>query len=380
MSAARIAGALACLALCVAPGCNRKPADASKEAPPAVSVQPDADPALVEVTNPAAFPLVAAAGYQAPAKLNATGSVNPDVSRTIPVISIASGRGVAIHARLGDFVKKGQLLMEVQSNDVATAFSTYLKAVSDERLTQVQLNRARLLLDKGAIPASQLEIAQNSEDDARSALTAAEQQLHVLGVDKDHPTESVKVYSPASGIIVAQNVTDAAAAGVAYSGSANAFTIADLSRVWVVCDVYENDLAQVHLGQKAEVRLAAYPGKVLPGVISDIGAVLDPTLRTAKVRIEVANPGSLLRVGMFATATFFGKATQTHASVPATAILHLHDRDWVYLPVDGTGNFRRVAVEAGDMLPNGMQQVNSGINIGQQVVSNALTLQNAVDQ
>jgi cobalt-zinc-cadmium efflux system membrane fusion protein len=138
--------------------------------------------------------------------------VNPDVSRTIPVISIASGRVVAIHARLGDSVKKGQLLMEVQSNDVATAFNTYLKAVSDERLTQVQLNRARLLLDKGAIPTSQLEIAQNAEDDARAALAAAEQQLHVLGVDKDHPTDRVKVTSPASGIIIAQNVTDAAAA------------------------------------------------------------------------------------------------------------------------------------------------------------------------
>jgi cobalt-zinc-cadmium efflux system membrane fusion protein len=379
-SAVRTAGVLACLALAAIAGCHGKPADPSKEAPLAVSVQPDADPALVQVANPQAFPLVAAASYEAPTRLNATGSVTPDVSRTIPVISIASGRVVAIHARLGDSVKKGQLLMEVQSNDVATAFNTYLKAVSDERLTQTQLDRARLLHDKGAIPTSQLEIAQNAEDDAKATLVAAEQQLHVLGVDKDHPTESVKVFSPATGIIVAQNVTDAAAAGVTYSGSANAFTIADLSRVWVVCDVYENDLAQVHLGEKAEIRLAAYPGKVLTGVIGDIGAVLDPAIRTAKVRIEVANPGGLLRVGMFATATFFGKATQTHASIPATAILHLHDRDWVYLPVDGTGSFRRVAVEAGEMLPNGMQEIASGIAIGQQVVSNALTLQNAVDQ
>jgi len=384
--AVRLVTAFTCLTLITTTGCNRTPSDPSKEGPSAVTVQPDADPALVQVLNPSAFPLVAAASYQAPTKLNVTGTVNPDVSRTIPVISIASGRVVAIHARLGDSVKKGELLMEVQSNDVASAFSAYLKTVNDEHLTQTQLNRARLLLDKGAIPASQLEIAQNAEDDAKSALVAAEQQLHVLGVDKDHPGETVKVTSPANGIIIAQNVTDAAAAGVNYSGSANAFTIADLSRVWVICDVYENDLAQVHLGDKAEIRLTAYPGKVFPGVISDIGAVLDPSLHTAKVRIVVANPVSLMRVGMFATASFFGKATQTHTSVPATAILHLHDRDWVYVPAagaasaDGAGNFRRVAVEAGDMLPNGMQQVTSGINIGQQVVSNALTLQNAVDQ
>src|SRR6202034_292360 len=137
-----------------------------------------------------------ATSYEAPSSLNVTGTVNPDVSRTIPVISIASGRVVDIHARIGDYVKKGQLLMEVQSTDVSGAFSGYLKAVNDERLTQVQLDRAKILHDKGAIPTSQLEVAQNAEDDAKSALTAAEEQLKVLGVDKDHPTAAVKVYSP----------------------------------------------------------------------------------------------------------------------------------------------------------------------------------------
>jgi len=383
-SAAKFARACTCLTLLAVTGCNRTPPDPAKEAPSAITVQPDADPALVQVINPAAFPLVDAASYEAPITLNATGTVNPDVSRTIPVISIASGRVIAIHARLGDSVKKGQLLMEVQSADVSSAFSTYLKSVNDERLTRMQLDRATLLHDKGATPTSQLEIAQNAEDDARSAVSAAEQQLHVLGVDKDHPTETVKITAPASGIIIAQNVTDAAAAGVNYSGSANAFTIADLSRVWVICDVYENDLNQVHLGEKVEIRLTAYPGKVLPGIVSDIGAILDPSLHTAKVRIEVANPDTLLRVGMFANVTFFANATQPQVSIPAAAILHLHDRDWVYIPApgpppaSGMGNFRRVAVHAGQMLPNGKQAVLSGITVGQQVVSNALTLQNAV--
>ena len=379
-AAVRFGGALAWVVLCLATGCHSTASDPNREAPPAASVQPDADPSLVQVKNPDAFTLAAVASYEAPSRLNATGTVNPDVSRTIPVISIASGRVVAIHARMGDSVKKGQLLMEVQSNDVATAFNTYLKAVSDERLTQIQLDRARLLHDKGAIPTSQFEIAQNAEDDAKAVVTAAEQQLKVLGVDKDHPADTVKVYSPASGVIIGQNVTAAAAAGVAYGGTSTAFTIADLSHVWIVCDVYENDLASVHLGQKAEVRLAAYPDKVFSGVIGDIGAVLDPSIRTAKVRIQVDNPGMLMRVGMFATATFYGKTTQTHLSVPATAILHLHDREWVYVPASGQGAFRRVGVEGGDMLPGGMQEIKSGLSVGQQVVTNALTLQNTVDQ
>ncbi len=387
INAVRLASAVLCVALGSTVGCNGGSGGAASEAPPPATVQADTSSSLVQVANPNAFPLAVAASYASPSKLDVTGTVNPDVSRTIPVISIASGRVLHIYARIGDPVKKGQLLMDVQSTDVSTAFDAYLRAVNDERLTQVQLDRAKLLHDKGAIPTSQLEIAQDAEDDAKSVMTAAEEQLKVLGVDKDHPSETVKVYSPANGIVIAQNVTDAAAAGVTYSGSANAFTIADLSRVWVVCDVYENDLAQVHLGQRAEIRLNAYPGKVFTGTISDIGAVLDPSLHTAKIRIEVANPEMLMRVGMFATATFFGRTAEMHASVPATAILHLHDRDWVYVPVtgsdlpaDGAGNFRRVAVDAGEMLPNGMQEVNSGIAVGQQVVSNALTLQNSVDQ
>jgi cobalt-zinc-cadmium efflux system membrane fusion protein len=379
-AAVRFGGALAWVALCLVTGCNSKPSDPNSEAPPAAVVQPDADPSLVQVKSPEAFALATVTSYEAPSKLNATGTVNPDVSRTIPVISIASGRVVAIHARLGDTVKKGQLLMEVQSNDVATAFQAYLKAVNDERLTQVQLDRAKLLHDKGAIPTSQLEIDQNAEDDAKTGLTAAEQQLKVLGVDKTNPTETVKVYAPASGVIIAQNVTDAAAAGVTYGGTSTAFTIADLSHVWIVCDVYENDLANVHLGQKAEIRLAAYPAKVFSGVVSDIGAVLDPAMRSAKVRIQVGNPGMLMRVGMFATATFYGKTTQVHPAVPATAILHLHDRDWVFVPASGQGAFRRVAVEGGDMLAGGLQEIKSGVSAGQQVVANALTLQNTVDQ
>ena len=135
----------------------------------------------------------------------------------------------------------------------------------------------------------------------------------------------------------------------------------------------------MRLGQKADIRLTAYPDRVLTGVISDIGAVLDPQIRTAKVRIQVDNPDTLMRVGMFATATIYGKTLQTHTEVPATAVLHLHDRDWVYVPA-GAGKFRRVSVRSGVILPGNMQEIISGIDVGQQVVSNALALQNTADQ
>ena len=168
------------------------------------------------------------------------------------------------------------------------------------------------------------------------------------------------------------------AAGVAGLGSPNPFTISDLSSVWILCDVYENDLANVHLGEKADIVLKAYPDKVFTGVISNIGPVLDPNIRTAKVRIEVRNPG-LMRPGMFVTATFHGQKKETRAALPATAILHLHDRDWVYVP-EKDNQFRRVAVTAGDMLPGGSQEIISGVAPGQHVVLNALQFQNTVEQ
>jgi membrane fusion protein, heavy metal efflux system len=369
----------AILGLLLATGCGEKKQDQAAEAPPPPQVVHEGGVSLITVDRPERFPVVAATEYQAATSLNVTGTVNPDVSRTIPVISIATGRVVAIHTQLGATVKKGQLLMEVESTDISNAFGQYLKAVNDERLARTQDERAKLLYDKGAIAKSQLEIADDNEQDAQAALTAAEQQLKVLGVDKNHPSLTVKVYSPASGVVIAQNVTAAAAAGVGLSGSSTAFTIADLSQVWVICDVYENDLPIVHVGQRADIRLNAYPDHLITGTIGEIDAVLDPSIRTAKVRIQVPNPDRLMRVGMFATATFHGRRPETQVAVPASAILHLHDRDWVYVPA-GDGKFRRMSIVGGNMIGDGKQEVTSGLTVGQQVVSNALELQNSAEQ
>ena len=369
----------AALSLGMLTGCSSEKQDPAAQAPPPVQVESEGGMSLITVDRPERFPLVAATQYEATSTLNVTGTVNPDVSRTIPVISIASGRVVSIKTQLGALVTKGQLLMEVQSTDISNAFNQYLKAVNDERLARVQYERAKILYDKGAIAKSQLEIAETAEQDAQTDLKAAEQLLVVLGVDKDHPSLTAKVYSPATGVVIAQNVTNAAATGVSLAGSATAFTIADLSQVWVICDVYENDLPMVHVGQTADIRLNAYPDRVITGTIGEIDAVLDPSIRTAKVRIQVPNPDRLMRIGMFATATFHGRRPEQHVAVPASAILHLHDRDWVYIPA-GEGKFRRLGVVAGAMVGQGNQEIISGLTVGQQVVSNALELQNSVEQ
>jgi cobalt-zinc-cadmium efflux system membrane fusion protein len=331
------------------------------------------DMSLVSVDKPGQFPLVAAEQREAASELNATGSVFPDIAREIPVISLANGRVVDIKARLNDNVKKGQLLLKVQSPDITNAFDTYLKAANDEQFANKAFVRADDLFKHGAISQGMLEQAEDTEKDAKADLTAAEEQLQTLGVDKNHPSSIVNVYAPISGVIVAQNVTNAAAAGVNLSGSATAFTIADLSVVWIICDVYENDIPRLQLGQEAKIKLNAWPDRPITGRISDIGPILDPSIRTAKVRIEVPNPG-FLRLGMFGTATFTGRNKEMHAAVPADAVLHLHDRDWVFVPA-GDKQFKRVEVHPGRMLPGNKQELLSGINPGQQVVSNVLQLE-----
>jgi len=197
-------------------------------------------------------------------------------------------------------------------------------------------------------------------------------------VDKHHPSSIVNVYAPISGVVVAQNVTNSSAAGVSLSGSATAFTIADLSTVWVVADVFENDIPKLQLGQEASIKFNAFPDRPVTGRISDIGPILDPSVRTAKVRIELRNPG-FLRLGMFATTTFTSKAKEVHAVLPAEAVLHLHDRDWVFIPAGGN-QFKRTEVHAGKMLSGSRQEILSGIQPGQQVVANALLLETAGNQ
>jgi cobalt-zinc-cadmium efflux system membrane fusion protein len=356
--------------------CNRGKADPKAEAPPAVSVEPDMDANNFMVKNPAEFPLATAVEHKAAPALNVTGVVQPDIARAVPVISIAAGRVVELKARLGDTVKKGQLLLRVQSADVSGAYQTYLKAANDERLARLQLERAQILFDKGATAKSALEQAEGSETDAKTDLTAATEQLKLLGIDKDHPSGIVDIVAPISGVITDQQVTNAS--GVQGLGAPNPFTISDLSYVWIICDVYENDLDAVRPGDFADIHLSAYPNQVLKGHIDNILPTLDPNIRTAKVRLEVANPG-MMRVGMFVTATFYGKQTETRAAIPATAILHLHDREWVYAPVTPF-HFKRLEVQTGSMLPGNMQEIVSGLKPGDRVVSNALPLQNTVEQ
>jgi membrane fusion protein, heavy metal efflux system len=369
--------ALSSIAILFLCSCGNGKNDPNAGAPPPLKVERAEDRNVFQVEHPDKFPLTTAAERVTTSQLTATATVNPDISRTVPVISLATGRVVEIKARLGDTVKKGQVLLRVQSADISAAFSDYQKAVADEQLVRTQLERARLLYDKGAISLNDLQVAQDAEAKAQVDVKTSAEKLRVLGnANLDQPSGVLDIHAPIAGVITDQQVTNAG--GVAGLSSPNPFTISDLTYVWILCDVYENDLASVRVGETADVRLNAYPDKTFTGTISNVSPILDPNLRTAKVRIEVRNPG-IMRPGMFGTATFHGQKKEKLAAVPTNAVLHLHDRDWVYVPAGGS-NFRRVEVKAGAMLPGDMQEIRSGIAPGQQVIANALEFQNTAEQ
>ena len=362
--------------LLVLGGCSHQDV-AAAEAPPPPNVVTVAEPNLFTVDHPEQFPLAAATERPTTSELVVTGTVTPDIARNVPVISLATGKVVAIHARLGDIVKKGQLLLTVRSDDVASGFSDYRKAVSAEALTRVQLERVQDLYKHGANSLNDLQVAEDTDRRAKIDVETTAEHLRLQGSDPDHPKMIVDLYAPVAGVITDQQVTNAA--GVQALGT-NPFTISDLSTVWVVCDVYENDLPNVKLGDTAEITLNAYPDHILKGKVSNIGAILDPNIRTAKVRIEVENPG-MMRVGMFVKATFRGQTTEMHTIVPASAVMHMHDRDFVFVPAPDN-KFRRVEVVSGDLLSTNMslQEIKSGLKPGQQVVTNALVLDHVLSQ
>lgn len=361
----------------LAGGCSRQ--TSADNNPPPARIEPAPDPNSFQPKRPEQFPLVEAQTRRVPDQLLLNCVVSPDVQRTVHVTSLSGGRVTEIRARLGDEVRKGQVLLVINSSDLSGAISDYKKAQADEVLSRKALGRAQLLNSHGALAQKDLETAEDIEAKAKVDVATSAERIRLLGSDLNRLSPIIEVKAPVSGSIVEQNT--AGGEGVkSLDNSPNLFTIANLSRVWVLCDVYENDLPQVHLGDYATVRLTAYPDRALRGRVNNISPVLDPATRTAKVRLELDNRGGLMRPGMFATAEFASQRNHDRIVLPVAAILRLHDKDWVFR-AEGGGRFRRTEVQAGPVTQDGRQEILAGgIRPGDEVVSNALEFSNAVEQ
>jgi cobalt-zinc-cadmium efflux system membrane fusion protein len=265
--------------------------------------------------------------------------------------------------------------MVISSPDLANASADYEKARADEELSHRALDRAQSLYSHGALAEKDVQIAQDAEDKAKVDLRTAEEHVRVIGGDPARPGSLLSLVAPVSGTIVEQNVAGFETVKTP-DNTANLFTIADLSQVWVVCDVYENDLGEVHVGDAADVRLNAYADKTYHGRIADIARVLDPATRSAKVRTVLSNSDGSLRPGMYATVSFRSRKLQPYSVVPATAVMRLQDKDWIFRR-EGGGRFRRVEVHSGGVATDGVQEIQSGVSPGDSIVANALEFSTA---
>ena len=275
---------------------------------------------------------------------------------------MVSGRVVSINARLGDTVIKGQLMLTVRSDDTSGGFSDYRKAVEDEILANKQLVRTRDLYSHGAMALSDVENTEDTENKARVDVETFAEHLRLLGNDPDHPNVNVEIFAPVGGIVTDQEVTNAANV---QSFGTNPFTISDLSYVWIICDVYENDLATVKLGDTAGYSPeSAYPNQVFRGTVSNIGAIMDPNIRTAKVRLggsESRKHAPRHVRQSYVQRPDHGDAYDLQAAWPPLCTCTIMTSYSV--PPLRSRSFRRVEVISGDLLP-GQHEPVAGDQVG----------------
>ena len=352
-------------------GCSR---DTTDHGSTTVRIESTPDPAVVRVADSKRFTVARVETRTIPQELRVNGLVVPDDTRTVHVTSVAGGTLVDLRAHLGDEVQRGQVLLVTRTPGLTKAIIDYRKALAEQAVADTALQRMRELSDRQSLDQGDLQRGKHDAETAAADVHAAGEQIRILSGDLRQLSPLIAVRAPITGTVVEQTTAGRGAAE-SLDDSPTLLTIADLSRVWVLCDVYEDNLADVQIGDPAEVHLHAYPDRPFGGTVIDISRVLDPTTRTAKVRIALDNQAGLLRLGMLATARFAVRATTTRTVAPASAVLRLDDRSWVFRE-EAPSRFRRSEVQAGRVLPDGTQEILGGLSPGDSVVADARVLAN----
>ena len=359
--AARAARALLLLAP-LAAGCGR---DARAAPPPPPAALPPGEVKLQAVPE---FVRVAPVEVSsATVATEATGKVAFDEGRVSRVGAPVSGRVTELRVQPGDRVRKGQPLLVIASPDAESAVADYVAARADAALAERNLERARRLLADQAVPQKEVQQAESDATKARAARARALGRLEVLGIPPDDPGARPSRYllrAPIDGVVVDRPANPGME--VRADSGTPLVTVADLSRLWVLADVYERDVARVTAGGRAEVRVAAWPGKVFEGKVTYVGDVVDPQSRTVKVRVEVQNPDHKLKPEMFARVALAGAAAAPALTVPSQAVLSDGAASAVVV-ARGDGRFERRTIEAGPE-HEGRVRVLAGLAPGESVV------------
>jgi cobalt-zinc-cadmium efflux system membrane fusion protein len=309
--------------------------------------------------------------------LRLTGAVAYNAFKTTPVITQVGGPVGQILVVPGDHVREGQPMLKVSSPDYSQLVDTYLKAEDSFRLADKNYARAQDLYQHNAIAERDLQQAESDRNQAQADVNAAEQGMKILGIKNPADlaaapaSAEIPVLAPIGGEVVERLVSPGQ---VMQAGSTQAFTISDMSTVWVLANVYQGDLASVKVGDDVLVQTDAYPD-TFHGKISYVSAALDPNTRTLQARIVVDNPGEKLKKDMYCTVSVSAGSIANAISVPDAAVLRDDENEPFVYVATGANQFGRRPVQIGESL-NGQTQILSGLSTGDKVVgSGSLFLQ-----
>lgn len=301
--------------------------------------------------------------------LRLTGAVEYNAFKTTPVITQVGGPVSRILVVPGEHVREGQAMLEVTSPDYSQLLDTYLKARDTFRVADKNYERAQDLYQHNAIAERDLLQAESDRNQAQADLNASEQAMKILGIKnpddlaKAPSSAEIPVIAPIGGEVVERLVSPGQ---VMQAGQTQAFTISDMSTVWVLANVYQNDLADVKIGDDVVVQTDAYPNS-FHGRISYISAALDPNTRTLQARIVVDNPGEKLKKEMYCTVTVSAGAVRKAIAVPDAAVLRNDENQPFVYVENGANQFGRRSVEIGPS-QGGQTQILSGLSAGDKVV------------
>lgn len=350
---------------------------AEKEMPSAGHSAPDSKGGIIHLTPEQ----VATAGIQtaraerraAVGFIQATATIEPAADRQARIGSRITGRIVALKAGIGDRVRRGQTLGVIDSPELGRAYADYLAALAGARVTREAADRERALFEKRISAERDWREAEAAAIRARAEKEAAENRLHALGVTdaelprqvEGHYGSTMNVTSPLGGLVVERSAT----LGQIAEPSQPLFVVMDLREVWLLVDVYEQDLSQVKAGQRVTVKVAAIPGREFRGTVQNVGAIIDAKTRTVKVRVVLPNPGGELKPGMFATAALEETVGERRERlfVPAAAAQRDGSRTIVFV-ARGENEFEPRAVKLGN--PGGeWLEIVDGVSDGETVVT-----------
>jgi cobalt-zinc-cadmium efflux system membrane fusion protein len=321
--------------------------------------------------QPTSNPVQYAAVTQEPIadQLTLTAKVQADPARSFRVFPPASGRVLGVKVKPGDRVSRGETLATIQSADAGSAQSDFAKAQIEAQRAQQAADREKLLLDHGAVAEKDYIDAKAAADSAQAELARAKRHLEVLGINAQATRDSIPLESPSRGVVL----TVSAAPGEFSKSLDNAdplMTIADLSTVWLVGDVFEKDIARVQPPTKVTITVDAFPGQVWKGRIDSVSGALDPVTRTLKVRVALPNPGDKLKPEMFA-AIHVDVGLHMATVVPASAVIHQGQNTVVF--VENNGKPEQKNVTTGQAV-DGKVEITSGLEKGQRVAANGAEL------